>query len=87
MPHRLRNNGLQTPAYWRERADEAEGMAEAMVDLRAKATMQAIAYKYRLMAELTADSRKHHTRSAAESSTGAGNAKPRRPHPLFAGRR
>lgn len=67
MRDRLWNDGLQTPGYWQERADEAQGMAEAMVDLRAKAAMEAIAHKYRLMVELTADSRQERrTPSAAE---------------------
>lgn len=54
MRENLRDDGLQTAAYWRERAEEAQGMAEGMVDLRAKATLQDIADRYMLIAELAA---------------------------------
>lgn len=55
MREKFHSDGLQTAGYWRERAEEAQGMAEGMVDLRAKATMQDIADKYMLIAELAAD--------------------------------
>ncbi len=48
------NDELQTAAYWRERAEEAQGIAEGMVNLRAKAAMEDIADKYIFMAELAA---------------------------------
>jgi hypothetical protein len=47
----LRDDGLRTAAYWRERAEEARTMADAMKDKVAKATMREIAGKYDAMAE------------------------------------
>ncbi len=52
------SDGLQTPGYWRERADEVQGMAHDMLDLRARAALEDIAQKYRLLAELAADNRR-----------------------------
>jgi hypothetical protein len=49
----LRDDGLRTAAYWRERAEEARTMADDMTDKVAKATMRDIAGKYDTMAERT----------------------------------
>jgi hypothetical protein len=46
------DNGLKTAAYWRERAEEARVLAEGMNDPTARATMEDIAHKYDVMAEL-----------------------------------
>lgn len=58
MRENVHDDGMQTAGYWRERAEEVLGMAEGMVDLRAKAAMEDIADKYMFMAELAAGAKR-----------------------------
>ncbi len=55
MRQKFHKDGLQTAAYWRERAKEAKGIAAGMVDLRVKAAMEDIADRYMFIAELAAE--------------------------------